>query len=241
MLADLRTVLWKEFREFAGQRSTLLSIAIFLGMFAVFMPYQRGREWLESPLGVANLVFVPLFLVLTLIADAFAGERERHTLDTLLASRLPDQAILFGKAIAAVGYGWVLTLLGLLVGLATVNVKEGADDLLLYPAGIGFGAAGFSLLAIAMVTGAGILFSLRASTVRQAQQTLNAGLLAFGVAVIATVSVLPDGVRSRLDEAIRDASPTRLMLSIAAVLVLVNVLLYLAAIARFQRSKLVLD
>lgn len=241
MLADLRAVLWKEMKEFAGQRSTLLSIVIFLGMFAVFVPYQQGRDWLESPVGVANLVFVPLFLVLTLIADAFAGERERHTLDTLLASRLSDQAILFGKAAAAISYGWTLTLLGLLIGLLTVNLRERDDRLLLYPAPIGLGAAGFSLLVIALITGAGILFSLRASTVRQAQQTLNAGLLAFGVLVAAGFAALPDAFRSRLEDAVRESSPTWLMLGGAMLLILIDLLLYVATIARFQRSKLMLD
>src|SRR5438045_4186121 len=97
MATDLSTVIWKEWKEFLSQRSTLLSMLVFLVIFAVLLPYQAGAGWVESPLGVVNLLFMPLFFVLTVIADAFAGERERHTLDTLLASRLSDRAILFGK------------------------------------------------------------------------------------------------------------------------------------------------
>src|SRR5215207_5614395 len=96
MLTDISTVIWKEWKEFLGQRSTLLSMLFFLAVFAGLLPLQAGERWVDSPLSVANLVFVPLFFVLTVIADSFAGERERHTLDTLLASRLTDRAILFG-------------------------------------------------------------------------------------------------------------------------------------------------
>jgi ABC-2 type transport system permease protein len=51
------------------------------------------------------------------LGDAIAGERERHTLETLLASRISDRAILLGKVIVTTGYAWGTALLGLLFGL----------------------------------------------------------------------------------------------------------------------------
>jgi ABC-2 type transport system permease protein len=54
-----------------------------------------------------------------------AGERERRTLETLLASRLDERAILFGKLLAARAYGWGLTLLSLLLGAASVSLAYG--------------------------------------------------------------------------------------------------------------------
>ena len=47
-----------------------------------------------------------------MIADGIPGERERHTLETLLASRLSDRSILLGKVMAAVptaGASWSST------------------------------------------------------------------------------------------------------------------------------------
>jgi ABC-2 type transport system permease protein len=79
MIADLGTVFWKEWKESLAQRSTLFSMVSFLGIFAVLLPYQSGGEWVKSPLAVMNLMFIPLFLVLTIVADGFAGERERHS------------------------------------------------------------------------------------------------------------------------------------------------------------------
>ena len=43
------------------------------------------------------------------VPDPLPRERERHTLETLLASRLSDRAILLGKIGAAVGFEWVIT------------------------------------------------------------------------------------------------------------------------------------
>ena len=67
-----------------------------------------------------------------MIPESFAGERERHTLGTLLASRLPDHAILLGKVAVAVGYAWVMTLMLLLVSLVVVNVTPWDGQVLLY-------------------------------------------------------------------------------------------------------------
>jgi ABC-2 type transport system permease protein len=239
-MTDIATVVWKEWREFVGQRSTLLGMAIFLGLFSVVVPFQAGARWVESPLGVANLTFFPLFLVLTVIADAVAGERERHTLDTLLASRLPDTALLFGKVAAAVAYGWGLTLAALAVALVSASISAG-DGLLLYPPPVAVGAVVFSLLGILLVTGAGILVSLRSATVRQAQQTLNVGLLLLGLLAVGVAAVLPNSVTARVRD-VSDHAGTAALLSLAGLIVLLlDVVLFAVTTARFRRSRLAME
>jgi ABC-2 type transport system permease protein len=239
VLTDLATVIWKEWKEFLSQRSTLLSMAVFLAIFAVLLPYQTGARWVRSPAGMINLVFVPLFLVLTVIADAFAGERERHTLDTLLASRLSDPAILFGKLAAAVLYGWGLTVAAVLLALIPAGLAAG--EVVVYPALTLPGIGALSLLAIVLVGGAGILVSLRAATVRQAQQMLNLGLLGVGLLAGMAIAALPDGLRDRLRDLLTSSSTTELVLTGGATLLIVDAILLAAAVVRFRRSRLVLD
>ena len=72
-----------------------------IAVFGVFLPLQNGASWVTSPITMVYWAWMPLMLVTGVIADSFAGERERHTLETLLASRLPDRAILLGKVAAA--------------------------------------------------------------------------------------------------------------------------------------------
>ena len=106
MIADVLTVAWKEWRELlqlgGSHRGGRFSLVILVLVFGVFLPFQSGAEWVESPATVFYWGWVPLMLVSGAVADSFAGERERHTLETLLASRLPDRAILLGKMAAAV-------------------------------------------------------------------------------------------------------------------------------------------
>ena len=132
-MIDVLTVATKEWKELVwsggGMRGGRMSLVILLAVFGVFMPYQFGAEWLHSPGMLMYWAWVPLMIVSGVVADAFAGERERHTLETLLATRLPDRAILFGKTLAAVGYGWGLVLVMLALGVVTVAVTDRASRL----------------------------------------------------------------------------------------------------------------
>lgn len=105
MIADFMTVMWKERKEVLEQGGARgrMGLVIIVGAFGVFLPLQMGRARVESPVALVYWAWVPLFLVISVVADSFAGERERHTLESLLAARLSDRTILFGKAGAAIG------------------------------------------------------------------------------------------------------------------------------------------
>src|SRR3990172_3361067 len=98
MLTDIRTVMWKEGKHMWDQvggasvtgRLTLLA---FVGVFGVFSPWVSGPTWISSPLLLFVYPFAAAAVVIQPVIDSFAGERERHTLETLLASRLSDSAI----------------------------------------------------------------------------------------------------------------------------------------------------
>ncbi|UCH58493.1 MAG: ABC transporter permease subunit, partial [Anaerolineales bacterium] len=137
MIKDTWTIIKKEWREILlqspGLRGGRLGLLVFIAVFGIFLPLQSGRAWLNSPTNLLIWGWVPFLLVSGVVADSFAGERERHTLETLLASRLSDRSILAGKLLAALGYGWGITLVSLLVALVTINVVHGQGELLLFP------------------------------------------------------------------------------------------------------------
>ncbi|MBM4467274.1 MAG: ABC-2 type transporter [Chloroflexi bacterium] len=245
MIADVWTVMWKEWKEIFLQRGSLRggawNLLLMIGVFGVFLPLQAGRSWVESPQGLIYWAWVPLFLVTSVIADSFAGERERQTLETLLASRLSDRAILSGKVSAAVGYGWGLTMAAMLVGLVTVNLAHGRGELLLYPAAVFGGIMGLSLLASGLVAGVGVLVSLRASTVRQAAQTMSIAIMLLLFVPVFGVQALPAEWKARLAQAVMGADVVQIVLVAAAVLMVLDLGLLAAAMARFQRARLILD
>jgi ABC-2 type transport system permease protein len=218
-----------------------VGLAIFVGIFGVAMPLQMGRQWVESPVGLVYWAWVPLFLVTGVIADSFAGERERHTLETLLASRLSNRAILFGKFLAALAYVWGQILVSLLLGAVVVNLVHGRGQFLLYRASVGLGAAGLGLLGAGLVAGVGILISLRAPTVRQAQQTL---LIPFTIVMLLPsigTMLLPADLQARFFKWMMEADVTPFVLGVLAVLLVIDAALLAAALARFQRARLILD
>jgi ABC-2 type transport system permease protein len=245
MIADIWTIVWKDWKELLFQRGGLrrgwANLLVMLGVFGVFLPLQAGSEWVTSPFVVATWAWVPLWLVASVIADSFAGERERHTLETLLASRMPDLPILLGKVLAAVGYGWGMAMASLLLGLLTVNAAHWQGHLLLYPLTTAAGGAAVSLLVAGLAAGAGVLVSLRAETVRQAQQTLGIATMAIVWVPILALNLAPKGWLKSVGQGAPSVSGGQVLLAALVVLAVVDLLLLGAARARFQRSRLILD
>jgi len=244
-MADVFTVAWKEWRELlqlgGSHRGGRFSLVILIGVFGVFLPLQAGADWVQSPATVFYWGWVPLMLVGSAVADSFAGERERHTLETLLASRLPDSAILLGKMFAAVTYGWGLVLIMLVLSLVTVNLSARTGPLLVFPWRFAVGAPLLALLGSGLAATAGVLVSLRAPTVRQAAQTLNVGVLLLIFIPVLGMQALPDSLKAQMAARATAIGADGLLWVSAGLLALLDLSLLAAAFARFRRSRLVLD
>jgi len=245
VIRDVLTVAWKEWRELLQPGGSLrggrFSLMILLGVFGVFLPLQAGAEWVQSPATVFYWGWVPLMLVGSAVADSFAGERERHTLETLLASRLPDTAILMGKVLAAVSYGWGLVLVMLALSLVTVNLTARAGSWLLFPWRFAVGAPLLALLGAGLAAAGGVLVSLRAQTVRQAAQTLNVAILLLIFIPVLGLQALPDSWKAQAGAWATTIGVDGLLVVFVALLALLDLALLAAAFARFRRSRLVFD
>jgi ABC-2 type transport system permease protein len=246
MTVDFATVLWKEWKEIVMERSAGSTGSyrplILIAVFGIFFPLRMGPERFFSPVGLLAPTFFSAIVITAVIADSFAGERERHTLETLLASRLSDRAILFGKIAACMAYGWVISIACIVVGAITVNIVNWHGQVLIYQ-----DAASWLLLLLgpplagALIATAGVLVSLHATTVRQAQQTLSVG---FAVVLIGTIfgsSMLPKDWQAWFARILITWSQVDLVLAAAGVLLAIDLALLAAGMARFQRARLVLD
>jgi ABC-2 type transport system permease protein len=245
MMSDIWTIMWKEWKEYlvqrGGIRQTIMSNLLLVLVFGVFLPLQTGRDWITSPASMIAWDWLPLFLATGMIADSFAGERERHTLETLLASRMSDRAILLGKIAAAVAYAVLVIVVLMTIGLITINLTTWNGHLLLYPAAIIAGLLAFGLLGSALVSALGVLISLRAATVRQAAQTLSIGIVLLVWVPVLAFTFLPTDVTRSLEASLSSLNITTIALLFVIILVIVDTLLLLLAVARFQRARLILD
>jgi ABC-2 type transport system permease protein len=236
-MSDAFSVVWKEWREVMGQRGLrgksgiLLNIAVFGGI----LPLQFGPEWITRPGSAIIWSWVPMYLVMTVITDAFAGERERHTLETLLATRLSDQSILFGKILAAIAYAGTITIIALLLGVVTVNLMDNTDGVILYDPNAVLQMLVFGLLGALLVAAAGVLISLRSPTVRQAQQTLGGAIVLAMIIPFVAVRLLPAEWKSVL---VAPVNAGLLGMGLLGLIAAIDAMLLFVLIRRFNRSRI---
>lgn len=244
MIADIVTVVRKEWLEILDQFMrfrrggwTVLLVIFFLG---VFIPIQIGAEWATTTVMFFYWPFLTASMTSTVVADAVAGERERHTLETLLATRLSDRAILLGKVIAAVTYGYAFALTNVAIGMITVQVRFGAEATRMSWSRFGVLLALIGSTSL-LVSGLGLVVSLRAATVRQAQQMFGVFfLLATMVPLLAIAIAGPERQAAFSEwvayEGVEGVGVWASLVSCGAALVLITF-----ALARFQRGTRVLE
>ncbi len=248
MLSDVWIVMWKEMKgllRYQGSRTrSLLGFLIPMVMLGIYLPLQIGRALVEGPWSLLASVFIPMMMVGMTIPESFAGERERHTLETLLASRLTDRAILFGKVAVSVGYAWGITLMLLLVSLVMVNIIHWDGQVLFFTPIMTLANVALSLLLASLVAGIGVLKSLRAATVQEAQQSLMTAtlfpLVLLQMIPLLLLNVVPNG-KALLKELVEAANPTQIILILIAVLIVLDLVLLATAMVRFKRARLILD
>ena len=231
MIGDARIVAWKELREILQRgsekrRRSPLRIFVFPILIGIFFGLQTVRG--DSGFAVFPVGLMAMSTTIGLVTDAIAGERERHTLETLLASPVSDLAILGGKLAAVVGYAWVVAL----VQLAAITATSVVVGHALSPFIVVI-VAGLSLLEAVLAAGFGVQFSLRAPTVRAAARKLGQ----LSIFLIIPVSLLNVFAASNRGGALYAVS---LLAAVLALLGADAALLALAK-ARFRRGQLLLD
>ena len=180
MFADLKAVMWKECLEFGAnsdRRQTFLKLLFFIVIATIFLPMpiedeeQRNAAWLQL------WYLMPTVMTMSVIPDAIAGERERHTLETLLASRLSDRAIALAKMTVAVIYAWSLTILLSLSLLIKINLSDRSRELEFYSSDFFLSGAIGSLLLSILVANIGVLAALKAETIKQAYKRVTTAVM----------------------------------------------------------------
>ena len=253
-MSDILTVAWKEMQEALHQRGGLagniLQIVVIFGLVGVWMPLQTGRAWLEQPFLALVWLWFPLFLAMNMAVDGFAGERERHTLETLLATPLPTRAILWGKLVTPTLYGWGLSLLLLLLAALVVNLATAAQGLSFYVGGFFWQTALLSLVASATLNLLAAHVSLYASSVRQAYQRSSLVLVGLGFVSIVALQALPrervlGWIGSALTTTLSSATPVTVTLGsvegmAALALLVVGALAAWILVRRADRERLIL-
>ena len=245
MLHDTITVLAKELKEILYMRNSLkatfsamLIPVVFIG---IFFSVGHGAEWVSSPLSISLWFMIAFIMVSGIIADSFAGERERHTLETLLASRLSEPAILMGKIAAAVIYGLSLAAIGALVSLISVSLTSGEGQFLMFTPGILVTGIATGFLAASTAAAAGVLISLKASSARQAQQMLGFAMMFLFFSPMIIIYLVPDSIIAPLENSLNAMEPLTIGTIAGTVVIALDLVLFVIALFRFKRWKMIVE
>jgi len=248
MISDILTVMWKErkglFRQRGSRIRAALTMLVPVIMIVIFLPFQIAEDWYNGYFSLIAAFIVPLLLVGTQIPESFAGERERHTLGTLLASRLPDRAILFGKMGLVVLYAWVVTIIALLLSIVTVNIAHWTGQVVFFTPIVALANIIISLLLAGMMASLGILISLRSSTVQGATQALLGitltPIILLQIAGLVVIEIRRDWLDSII-EMFSAIEPLYTILIVVAVLLLIFIVLFWIVMLQFRRDRLILN
>jgi len=256
MIVDILTMAWKEKKEDIGKHKNwrdkiVNSVFPFLslGILAVVPPLSLGPQWIKSPFSLLISVIVPIMVISMAIPFSIAGERERKTLETLLASRLPDHSILFGKMLYHVAQAVKITLFVHLLSLLTANLAHWEGKILFYSPAMTAVNLSLILLLSLFAASLGILMSLGADRVQQALQNLMVALMTPImiplVMIILIGKVFPGDLRARFEKwfekAILSLDYLHVFQFVFIFLVVVDLVLLLMALSRFKRCRLHLD
>ncbi|HPH96333.1 MAG TPA: ABC transporter permease subunit [Anaerolineaceae bacterium] len=244
MINDIVSILWKEWRELfrqRGLRSALVNWGVMVFLIGVLMPTQVGAEWFSIPMLSLIWCWMPMLAVAGTVTDAFAGERERHTLETLLASRMPDRGIFAGKLLTSVLFGWSIQLGGLMAATITINVTYGKGQFLFYSLDFFAVWLVITLLLMTLISAIGVLVSLRSSTVRQAYQKMSLAFLALVFIPTILGPMLPSNMLAAVNNFLVNTPPVPALWAACAVFLVFDLGLVAFGLARFQRARLILD
>lgn len=186
MIAIIRKDIREWFAGGATGRYGQYEFLIYVGLVGILLPLLFHFGFGTSPRrqgGAGMTPFIgavlPVFLAIYTMADAFAGERERGTFETLLVTPLRSTDIVIGKWLAGLGYAALI--------MVSTSLASTVMGLILGSHGIALGQIlaimACALLIAGLLAAIEILIALRAPTVKSAIFALNITIVIVGVAL----------------------------------------------------------
>lgn len=174
-MSILKAIAEREIRHFLRSlgRSGTIRLGIFVLFFVFLIPSQFEMD--ESGAIIVIFAIIPTYLAGPSAIDAFAGERDRKTLETLLSSPVSPLQLLWGKLLSLLFLSLSIAWISLLFFLVAFFIKTGFIP-------------DFQAIAVVMIagilvsflsSGAGMAISARAKNSKAAQQWFGMTILAF--------------------------------------------------------------
>lgn len=178
LLIDIYTIAWKEWKEVFQTGNDFIKSFIYLLIFLIAVvsiissPATNIKEFtldLFSSTHFWTIIPCVLILIFSNRLNSIFEERKFHTLPSLLATRIPNYAIVIGKVSANTIYIWGATLLASMLSLIKINFISRIDSFTFYSLYFWLISSSFCLLVTILMASLSIIVSLYAKTELQFQ------------------------------------------------------------------------
>jgi hypothetical protein len=189
------------------KRSAVVSFLVAVLGFGILVPWWKGLDFLDATILLASAM-VSLVFVAPKVASSF---KPKHV---------------GGQILSVVGFAWLVALLILVNGIATVNMRHWLGQLLLPPAGILIGglllnlAGGFFL---GLVTAEA---ALRTGKPASGVRNIRIGFFLMLAVLVFLARYASPALRSRFDEMMTTEGLLRIVFSLSGGLALLSALLW---------------
>ena len=191
-MTDILTIFRKELMETTGDRQSVRGVLLQAGIITlltgIVVPWLNPSIWKNVSTLLMLYAIFPSTLAATIAADAFAGERERRTLESLLATPLGDRAIYLGKVATALFFVICVAAISLFAGIATGVVRGQLPEY--FPPLLFVAVPGGALAGALMVAAVTMAISTRSAVARSAQQMGSFSTYVFAGLTVSAIRLL---------------------------------------------------
>src|SRR5258706_15549935 len=118
----MRRAILQELSQLPRRMGGMTGVLIYgfaLVALGILLPWRLGFDFLDAMILLAYAC-LPALLVAPVVAESFAGDRERAHIPATYEERRQS---LYAKVAAGALYGWISALLALVIGIVTVNLS----------------------------------------------------------------------------------------------------------------------
>ena len=250
-LANIYTIVWKEWKEILGIRKTnntsraFVYLLLIVGILGVLMPLppKNMEEFISNSFSLMYFwSIIPYFLIFFYRQYGILEERQHKTLLTLIATKTPDYAIVLGKIIATTVFCWSSTMLASIFSIIKANLLSREGFPFFYDWKPLFFGSCISLLFAILIATCGMLISFYTHTAVKFQ--LQYAVVSFLLLLLVCLSINTLIYKIAYVQQFIGIKNVSLTLSCFTYLfnfALIDLFLLILTLKRFKRERLILS
>ena len=241
----MTTAIWQEWKKSILHHFNISSkwwLVILSVVFGVFLPWQMGKTWLETPMTIIFFTWMPLLLMTSWMADTFI-KRDRNNdkpgtgnVYTTAGKMIPTREV-----ITVVAGIWILVLAVWLMGGFVSNITHWGEKFQFYTLASTVGVVFLSLLSAALAISTSILVYQKTANIQRSAQTISYIILVITLLPwlpIIGISLLPPPWQKSIEVLFMEFQMLPVTLIVIGILLLINIAVIAVVVSHIRNGSL---